>query len=198
MGLELKQCKAVIKAVKATGKLHVDSKQIEFRAKDVRWSVQVGKGTSAKVDGNKLVVRRGSKTATFDVGAKAEKWADKVVNPPTRATKLGLKSGSKVLLRGGLEDSFAQELSAHGLVSVKSVKTCDIAFVKLNKAADFKVFDSVASSCATGVHIWAIWPKGIEAVGQGQVIGRAREHGMGPGKKISFDETCTAMRFTKK
>ena len=198
MGLELNQCHATIAGQTSTGKLYLDSKELLFRGSELRWAIKIGKGASAKVSDGELTVRRGSKKATFKIGSKAEKWAEKILNPPSRGTKLGLKPAMRYLLRGGFEDSFEDELLAHDLVAAGSAKTSDIVFVMMQKASELAAFEKVAKSCGKGVHIWAVWPKGIEAITRSEVIQCGRKHGMGPGKGISFDEENSAMRFTKK
>ena len=102
MGLEQKNCVAIIKNAESTGSLHVDSNELSFRSADLKWSIKVGKGTSARAEDGDLVVRRGSKSATFQVGSKAEKWVDKVLHPPSRGKKLGLKSGARYAISGRL------------------------------------------------------------------------------------------------
>lgn len=198
MGLELKKCHATIKDVDLTGTLHVDSKELKFRNKGVLWSVKVGKGTKAKASGGILTVSRGSKSATFSIGGKAEKWAGKILNPPTRSTKLGLKSGQRYLIKGNFDSTFIEEVDACGLVVVRSAKSCDIAFVLMNLSAELKTLETIATSSSPGTHIWAVWPKGVDSICQSQVISSARKFGMGPGKGISFDDVYSAMRFTKK
>ncbi|MEO1526356.1 MAG: hypothetical protein AAFX06_13030 [Planctomycetota bacterium] len=199
MGLELDQCVAVIQGSESRGKLHVDSNELCFRSKDLRWSVKVGKGTSAKVVENDLVVRRGSKTASFRVGTGAEKWADKVLNPPSRGKKLGLKPDHRYWIRGDFDPSFLIELADHGLVKAARSKSCDIAFVLILSQADLKAFDKIAATSAVGTHLWAVYQKGKDAaIGQTAVMAQAKENGMGPGKGIAFDDVYSAMRFTKK
>jgi len=198
MGLELSQCRAVIKGESVTGKLHLDSKELAFRGGDLKWSIKIGKGTSAKVAGEKLTVKRGAKSATFNIGVKADKWAKKVLNPPSRGTKLGLKADMRFLIKGDFEKSFETELLNHGLVAGRGPKSCDVAFIRVRSAKELKTLDKLAVGCAKGVHLWVIWPKGDKEFGQSDVIARGRDLGMGPGKKVSFDETHTAMRFSCK
>ncbi|MEL6108983.1 MAG: hypothetical protein AAFU85_23490 [Planctomycetota bacterium] len=198
MGLELKNCSAVIKNAEHEGHLHVDSKELLFRSPDLKWSVKVGQGTQAKSIGGDLVVRRGSKSATFRVGANADKWIDKILHPPSRGKKLGLKAGTRYWISGDFESTFSEELSGHGLEKARSAKSCDIAFVLMHLQAELKAFDKIVKAAESGTHLWAVYPKGKDGVGQSEVIARAREHGMGPGKGIAFDETYSAMRFTKK
>ena len=198
MGLEAKDCVAVIKETESTGHLHVDSKELSFRSSELKWSVEVGKGTSAKADDGDLVVRRGSKSATFRVGANAAKWVDKVLHPPSRGKKLGLKPGLRYWISGDFEAAFTDELTEHELESARSAKSCEIAFILMRTTSELKAFDKIAKACAVGTHLWAVYPKGKAGVGQTEVIRNAKTHGMGPGKGIAFDDVYSAMRFTKK
>lgn len=198
MGLELKNCSAVIKDSEHEGHLHVDSNELSFRSTDLKWSVKVGPGTNAKSTDGELVVRRGSKSATFRVGLNADKWVDKILHPPSRGKKLGLKAGTRYWMSGEFESTFHDELRGHGLGEARSTKSCDVAFVLMHTSADLKMFDKIVKASEPGTHLWAVYPKGKEGVGQTEVIARAREHGMGPGKGIAFDDVYSAMRFTKK
>ncbi len=198
MGLELQQCEASIEGENWLGKFYLDSTELLFRSSELRWAVKIGKGTSAKATEGVLMVRRGSKSATFSVGAKAEKWAEKIRNPPTRATKLGLKPQMKVVLRGRFDSDFRNELHENGLVVTRSLKSCDIAFIFASKTSELKALGQVFASCKVGVHVWTVWPKGGDSISQSQVIESGSRQGAGPGKKIAFDSNHTAMRFTKK
>ncbi|MEM7783023.1 MAG: hypothetical protein AAF623_06700, partial [Planctomycetota bacterium] len=175
-----------------------DSEKLEFRGPEIRWSVQVGKGTSAKVDGDTIKVTRGSKSVTFTVGSKADHWQNKILNPPTLATKLGLKKDQAFTIRGSFDNSFQKQLLAHGLVKGKTAKTCDICFILLESASNLSRFDKLAQSVSTGTHIWAVFPKGAKQITRSQVIAAGKLNGMGPGKGISFDAVHSAMRFTRK
>lgn len=198
MGLELKKCRALIKGVELIGTLHVDSTSLSFRSEAVKWSIQVGKGTNAKTVDQDLVVSRGSKKATFSVGVKAEKWVQKILDPPTLATKLGIKPGQRFWLSGDFATSFLEELKTQDRKASRGPGSCQIALILMTDRTDLKQFDKALKSCVAGTHIWAVWPKGKKVFGQSDVIQKARDHGIGPGKGISFDAIHSAMRFTVK
>ena len=198
MGLELKSCHAEIKGTTYTGKLHVDATSFEFRSAELNWTVPVGKGTHANAIDGKLSVRRGSKSASFAIGDAAEKWVSKILNPPTLGKKLGLKPGLKYLILGGNDDVLTREVNNIPLNKTSRLEASNIVFVFLNATSDLKRFQKALDGVAAGTHIWAIWPKGVESIRQRDVIGIAKENGIGPGKGISFDVARSAMRFTKK
>ncbi|MEM9410730.1 MAG: hypothetical protein AAGA30_06425 [Planctomycetota bacterium] len=198
MGLELKTCPASISGLKSVGKLYVDSNELEFRSKQITWTVKTGKGTRAKVIDGDLRVSRGSKSATFAIGDEAARWADKILHPPNRITKLGLKRGQKYVIKGKFESAFHEEISEAELQPVRQLKSCDLVFVLLTSTSDLKIFKKALAHSNPGTHLWTVWPKGVDSIKQADVIGTARQFGIGPGKGISFDSTHSAMRFTKK
>ena len=198
MGLELKDCSAEIKGEFYHGRLHVDSKNLEFKNSELSWAVPVGKGTRVKIEGTQLTVSRGRKSAIFSIEEKLEKWADKILHPPTLGTKLGLKTGLRYWVRGELDPGLSEELDQVGLEPAKGPKSCELVFVFLNSQPDLKKLDAALKSVKTKTHVWAIWPKGTKEIPQSAVIAEARKHGIGPGKGIAFDDVRSAMRFTKK
>ena len=70
--------------------------------------------------------------AVFHLGEKAEKWADRIRNPPSRLDKLGVKQESKVQLIGKHDDDFRRDLADRGAVTVKSKP--DLAFLADRKS----------------------------------------------------------------
>jgi hypothetical protein len=62
--------------------------------------------TSAVAEGGTLRVRFGSKTAEFEVGASADKWAARITNPPSRLDKLGVKAGMLITIADLDDDAF--------------------------------------------------------------------------------------------
>lgn len=202
MGLEKRACKASIRGIAYSGTLHVDSQKLEFRCKDLQWTVAVGKGTNARATSGQLKVSRGSKSATFEVGPTSDTWVRKILNPPSRATKLGAKAGQKFWLSRGFRSddsaSLIAELSQFGMSQTKRVDLCDLAIVLLDNAGDLTRFTETIESSQPGTHLWAVWPKGTKAITQSQVMETAKQFGMGPGKSMAFDDSLTAMRFTIK
>ncbi|MEM6469066.1 MAG: hypothetical protein AAF802_05810 [Planctomycetota bacterium] len=197
MGLEHKDCLAVIKNEEHRGSLHVDSQKLEFRSSGIRWEVPVGKGTRARHESGFLIVTRGSKKAQFETGDQSEKWVEKTLNPPSRLTKLGTKTGQTFWLSDE-ETDLEEELVAAKLSRVKQVPRCNLAFVFVDSESQLGVFERTYRRVKQGTHLWVVWPKGINSIRQADVIGAARVLGMGPGKVMAFDDYRTAMRFTKK
>ena len=64
--------------------------------------------------------------AEFELGGAAAKWADRILHPPTRAAKLGIKPGLTVRVVGEFEPDFVAEL--HGLKAAGPRSEADLVF----------------------------------------------------------------------
>lgn len=197
MGLEAK-CNAVINGEEYLGKLHVDSKEISFSCRGLKWNYAVGPTVAAKVTDGKLVIGGKANSAVFELGENAKAWLDKVRHPPSRIKKLGVKSGQKCFLKGKFESEFLGELEEAGASVLKGVKSADLAFVIVENASELPSVRRLIETLDTGKSIWIIWPKGVASIKDTQVIETCQVFGMGPGKSCAFDDRLTAMRFTKK
>lgn len=197
MGLETKTfCKTANK--QATGNLHLDSKELSFRSKEIKWSVLLGPKTKAKADGDLLVVSNGRKKASFKIEKNIDRWVDKILNPPSRSQKLGIKEGSAIFLSTGFPKSFVDELKQAGGRRVNKIENCNLAIAKIKDRQALKVFESLSDELPKGVNIWLVWPKGSAAITQGDVMSAAKSLGFGPSKTAAFDDSHSSMRFAAK
>ena len=77
----------------ARGQAHLEQKDLVFRGA-IRLSIPFAAITSARAEGDKLHVIFDGKPAEFAIGAApAEKWARRILNPPSRLDKLGVLVG---------------------------------------------------------------------------------------------------------
>lgn len=197
MGLEAAAV-AIEKENQIPGKLHVDSKQIEFRSKSLRWSIPLDHETAASAEGPRLVVRRRRKKFVVEVGKEIDKWVSKVNNPPSRMKKLGVKPGHVCWLSKGFGKAFADELRLQGAKVTRKLATAEILFLKTETLPELKCLPELIADIEGGTHLWIVWPKGIDSIRQSDVLSAAKELGMGPSKTAAFDDGLSSMRFTFK
>lgn len=180
------------------GKLHLDSKSLTFRSPDLRWAAELGESISAESKNDLLIVKQGDEKVTFEIGEKAPKWVEKILNPPTRVTKLGIKPEHRFWLSKGFPRSFAEELKSTGAKATRQMEKCDIAFWRVTEREALIEFAALASRLPEKVNIWIVWPKGSKAIGQTDVMKKTRSLGFGPSKTAAFDDDHSSMRFAKK
>ncbi len=197
MGLEIKTV-AVKGAKKFSGKLHLDSRELKFSSPEFKWSIPLGDGIKAIAKKTKLIVSKGRDKVTFEIGERPERWVDKILNPPSRLDKLGVKPGMKCWLSKGFESEFKTELKSQEAKITRQIDNCDLAFFSID---DRKNFGSLLECCDAmpgATNIWVVYPKGSNAITQGEVMGTLKKAGFGPSKTASFDEQLSSMRYKRK
>lgn len=194
MGLEA-TVKATHKTLEAIGKLHVDSTTLGFTSKELKWSVTLSPAITASAKAGILTVKNGRDKATFEIGESAERWVDKILNPPSRMTKLGVKANMKYWAEGGFDTDFFNELEQQSAVAVRDTEQCDIGFWRVENKRQLSKLEGIKNKLKPKVNIWIVWPKGSSTITQGDVMSATAELGMGPSKTAAFDANHSSMRF---
>src|SRR5687767_7654834 len=65
----------------------LEQRELIFRGA-FRLAIALAEIQSARADGGSLAIRFGGRTATFELGPLAAKWAEKIIHPRSRADKL--------------------------------------------------------------------------------------------------------------
>ena len=169
------------------GKALLETNEIIFRG-DFRLKIPHKAITRLDASGGKLKVIYTNGTAVFHLGPAAQKWADKILHPPSRLDKLGVKPGMKVAVIGALDDDFFQELDDRGAAIVKT--GADITFIAASGMADLGRLGRIGTSV-----VWVIYPKGVKSITENQVLSAGRAAGLVDVKVVSFSPTHTGLKF---
>jgi hypothetical protein len=186
MGQEIK-CRVEFGKEKSEGKALLETSEVLFRG-GFRLKIPFPSITALEAAGGKLKIQFGEGSAVFHLGPAAEKWADKIRNPPSRLDKLGVKIGTKVHLINKHDDDFRRELSERGAVLEKSKP--DLVFLSVKNKDQL-----VELAYLTATPVWVIYPKGIQAVTENDVIKAGRSVGFADIKVAAFSATHTALKF---
>lgn len=146
---------------------------------------------SFRVDGDEVALR---------LGSAAGKWAERILHPPSRLDKLGVKDGLKVAVLGLDDAEFLKELRARGaaVTSGRAGRGSDIVFLACRTRADLRRLPALARSITPEGAIWVLWPKG------GKTDHDMREQDVrdvmdGPGlvdvKVVAFSETLSGLKL---
>lgn len=179
------------------GKLHVDSRQLEFRSKEFKWIVELDKKPTAKVSKGSIVVKSGRENVTFDVSS-PEKWVKKILNPPNLMTKLGVKQGQRCFVSSGFDKVFKDDIRSMGAKIVRDFAKADLLFLRADSGNQLSRYGDLLGQLDSGINVWVVWPKGSREIGQSDVMGKAKSLGFGPSKTASFDDSTSSMRFAKR
>ena len=165
------------------------SKRLKFAFADIVKSVKA-------VDGE-LRFHTEEGAAVLELGPSAEKWAEKIVHPKSRAEKLGVKSGMQVAMIGSFDAEFQKELRAatKNISEGKISDGAELTFVALETAKDLAGIAKIAKSVKGATGLWLVYPKGKKEITESDVIGAGRKTGLKDVKVVGFSPTHTALKF---
>ncbi len=144
-----------------------------------------------------LEVKHSAGTASFDLGPRAEKWAEKIRSPRSLLDKLGVKPDSRMAVIGVADGEFLAQLRERlrrappeGIPS-----DCDFVFYAAEKKADLARLKSLVRSLKKNGAVWVIYPKGQKQITENDVLAAGRPAGLVDVKVCSFYATHTALKF---
>jgi hypothetical protein len=178
------------------GKAVLEQHDLIFRG-PTRLAIPLKEITSAVASGGSLRVRFGRRTATFELGRAASKWADRISNPPSRLDKLGVKAGLTIFVAGTLHADLISEITARGARVVRRVPSAgaDIVFYGADRRQALNRVPKLKAGLKPNGALWIVRPKGSPAIGESDVLRSGRNEGLVDVKVVSFSETHTAEKF---
>src|SRR5262245_28988177 len=108
MGYEA-QCTVRFEGHAAEGKASLETTDLIVRG-PFRLAVPLKDVTDARVAKGWLSLTFGTRTVSLHLEDAAKKWADRILNPPSRLQKLGVKPGMSVLAVGVDDPAFLGEV----------------------------------------------------------------------------------------
>jgi hypothetical protein len=160
MGLEAR-CEAKVLGRWQEGLARLEEKEIVFRG-GVRVRAPLDLLKNVRVAGGVLSFRFGGEELALRLGAQADKWARRILHPPSRLDKLGVKPGQRVCVVGLDDAAFLKELTLRGAVvtSDRTVEGADMVFFFCPARASLKRLPALARAIDPAGAIWVLWPKG--------------------------------------
>src|SRR5690349_7971702 len=98
MGREAK-CTATWNRRLSEGKALLETESVIFRG-EFRVEIRFAALTRVAASRDRLTLESGEGTLVLDLGSDAERWAEKIRNPPTLADKLGITAATRVAVIG--------------------------------------------------------------------------------------------------
>lgn len=196
MGLELKTTMRMDgRILEGTAYLETDS--LVFRGSDASITVKFGEMHSVESSPGWLEIRSARGLLLFELGAKAEAWAERIKNPKALAEKLGLAEGKKVCAVGKLEDWLKADIAQSGAKLAKSArgKDFDVVFLAVKKKADLEKIPQARELLHDAGSLWVVYPKGTEDPRERDVLIAGRTLGLTDNKQVKVDDALTAVRF---
>jgi hypothetical protein len=189
MGQEL-ECRMHYRKRTLAGKAYLETDHILFRG-DERLKILLKELTSVKAASGMLHLEFAGGPARLELGAAAEKWAGKILNPPSRADKLGVKPGLSVKVVGDFDATFLKELST----LEKTKREADLIFFAATLKKDLSQVPKLATSLKPKGALWIVYPKGVKEIREVEVIEAGRAAGLKDIKVCAFSATHTGLKF---
>ncbi len=192
MGMEA-SCPVTFKKKTSEVKVHLDGDHVIVRGADVNLKI-------ACANLRKVNTADGVLTLDFDGGPiqlalgepAADKWAMKIMHPPSRLDKLGVKAGTRVFLDGEFEDQFTRETSA----LLAPAKQADVLFLAADETDRLRRVAPLAKQLQMKSALWVVYPKGkASPVKQEDVFAAAHAAGLVDSKVCGFSTSHTALKF---
>ena len=191
MGQEL-ECRMQYQRRTLAGKAYLETDHILFRGEErVKIALKDVKSVSARA--GVLTLEFDGGPAGLELGPAADKWAQKILHPPTRAGKLGVKPGLAVRIVGDFEADFRQELGDTEMIAGKAKADLVFFLAPVREALD--QIAKLAAGLKPAGAMWVVYPKGVQTIREIEVIQAGRAAGLKDIKVASFSPTHTALKF---
>jgi hypothetical protein len=190
MGQEL-ECRLQYQKRTLAGKAYLETEYLLFRGEE-RLKIALKDLTAVQAEGGVLKMEFPGGPAALELGKAAEKWAQKILHPPSRAVKLGLKPGLSVRLAGDFDAGFLEELRGW---AVGGKAQADLVFLAAASKRELAHVVKLKGWLKPTAALWVVYPKGVPAIRETEVLQAGRAAGLKDTKVASFSATHTALRF---
>jgi hypothetical protein len=191
MGQEI-ECRIRYREQSQAGKAYLETDHLLFRGTE-RLKLLFKDMTKVEAEGGVLRLEFVGGPAELELGDAAEKWAKKILHPPTRVHKLGVKAGLKVLVVGEFEPDFLADLSASH--AEMALDRADLIFLAAEGRAKLLQVRKLAPMLTRDGALWVVYPRGVDQIREIEVIKAGREADLKDNKVVSFSLTHTALKF---
>lgn len=189
-------CEARFGGRTSAGKALLETGALIFRG-EFRLSIPLGSIQIAEAADGQLHVTTAEGTATFALGAQAEKWAHQIRNPRSLADKLDVKPGMRVSLCGVSDASFLEQLNARtsDIRKGRPARESDLIFLGIEDTRGLTRLISLEGSLKRNGGIWVVYPKGRKDITESDVLKAGRQAGLVDTKIARISGTHTAHKF---
>ncbi|HEY7497573.1 MAG TPA: hypothetical protein VH740_03630 [Vicinamibacterales bacterium] len=191
-------CTLTCDGTTSRGTAWLEHKDLVFRG-PTRLAIPLASITSATARDGTLHVRFGDRSATFTIGSAAEKWAARIMNPPSRLDKLGVKQGMSIAAIGIGDARFADEVKRRGAKLRRSApaasRPADMIFYGANHRDALMRLAALSKMIQQNGAIWVVRPKGRAEITEAETMAAGKRAGLVDVKVVSFSETHTAEKF---
>ena len=111
MGAET-TCAVTFRGKTSTAKVRLETNVLQIRGCDLKLDLPFSAMKTVAARDGSLLIGQASGALTLGLGAAAIRWADKILHPPSRLTKIGARPEWRTIVIGDVENDFVEELRA--------------------------------------------------------------------------------------
>jgi hypothetical protein len=191
-------CIATWNGRRSVGTASLETEDITFRG-EFRLRIPFKTITDLTSDEGRLTVKIAEGTVTFNLGTRAQQWAERIRNPKGVLDKLGIKPEMLVSVLGVSDQWFIDELTLRvdDLRIGKVARSSDVIIAGINTPQELTLFEKLQASLKKDGAIWAVRPKSVPEVSEATVMNAARDAGLVDVKVVRFSDTHTAEKFVR-
>ncbi len=169
---------------------------IVFRG-DVSLTVKFSEIFKVEANAGWLDLQTGRGLLLFELGPKAEVWAEKIKNPKALTEKLGVDAEKKVCVIGKLDPDLREEVERTGAKVTKGARGTefDVVFVAASTKADLESLASVRAMIKDDGGIWIVYAKASPQLTEREVLTAGRILQLTDNKQAKISDVLTAVRF---
>jgi len=187
-------CKARFENKTSQGKAMLETDYVLFRG-DFRVKIPFRAMTAVEAKGAWLEIESSEGSLGLNLGAAAQKWAQKILHPPSRIDKLGVKAGMRVSVLGVTDATFAGEMEERCAdVSARFASKADMIFFGAEKKTALDRLVGLSRSIVPEGAIWIVYPKGVREITENDVLSATRAAGLVDTKVVGFSKSHTAIK----
>jgi hypothetical protein len=190
-------CEATFGGKTTSGKARLETDMLYFRSSEIKLSIPFKAMTKVAVRGETLAIASPEGSVSLHLGNAAAKWANKILHPPSRLDKLGVKQEWRASAIGVDDRAFLGELERRvGSLSIGRVtKPADAIFFGATRAAQLIRLEKLKAALKPNGAIWVVRPKGRPEISEQAVMAAGKAAGLVDVKVVNFSVTHTAEKF---
>jgi hypothetical protein len=191
MGREI-ECRIRFQEQALAGKAYLETDHLLFRGTE-RLKVLFKDMTKVEAEGGILRLDFTGGPAELELGAAAAKWAEKILHPPPRLHKLGVKPGMAVIVVGKFDADFLADLDNSHLETAG--ERADLIFLAAEGRGKLAQIRKLTPTLKPDGALWVVYPRGVDKIRETDVIHAGRAADLKDVKVASFSLTHTALKF---
>lgn len=188
MGAEIR-CNAEYNGQTGKGTAMLETDHVLFRG-DYRVKILFRDIVSLSVDAEALVVLTEQGQLRLELGPAAKLWKQKIENPPSLLSKLGVKPGLSIAAVNVQDGGFLAQIGPEA-----GTDPVDLLFLGAEQIEELAGISKAARRIAQDGAVWVIYPKGQRHIREIDVLNAGRAAGLKDVKVAGFSPTHTALKF---